>query len=67
MTYHESYGSLRKDTLSVIRKSNVSPADYDDVLSAFGWDWTSADINWDAVNDFITANTHNGNFRRMLY
>ncbi len=32
MTFHESYGSLPVNTLRLIRKHNVSPADLDNII-----------------------------------
>lgn len=41
MTYHESFGELPKTTLSLYRRSNVSPADADMLIDYYGKDWTA--------------------------
>ena len=46
MTFHESYGSLPLKTLRLIRKYNVSPADFDqmtDLLGLSAWVTMSAE------------------------
>lgn len=50
MTFHESYGSLPKSTLRLIKRHNVSPADFDFMLDMFsgtveeGWEWVDQHI-----------------------
>ena len=39
MTFHESYGELTKSLLRTIRKYNVSPSDYDTLVSFYGEDY----------------------------
>lgn len=57
LTFHESYGYLPRRTLALIRKYNVSPADFDFMLDQFmgpvpaGWEW---------VNDHIVSNSETG-------
>lgn len=64
MTFHESYGSLPKSTLRLIRKFNVSPADFDQMLDMFmgpvpdGWVW---------VNDHIVSNSETGMYRPRFF
>ena len=64
MTFHESYGSLPKSTLRLIRKHNVSPADFDLMLDMFmgpvpdGWRW---------VNDHIVSNSETGMYVPRFY
>jgi hypothetical protein len=36
--FHESYGELDPATLTLIRKRNVSPADYDTIVGVVGTD-----------------------------
>lgn len=68
MTFHESYGQVRKDTLRLIRKYNVSPADYDTLLAACGWDWTKYEvIDFDVVNDMIVSASRDGYYRPSRY
>lgn len=64
MTFHESYGALPMSTLRLIRKHNVSPADYDMMLDMFmgpvpdGWSW---------VDDHIVSNSETGMYRPRFY
>lgn len=61
MTFHESYGDLRRDTLTLIRKHNVSPADYDRIVDALGAP------TWDEVNEFILLHSSTGILRLPIY
>lgn len=61
MTFHESYGDLRTDTLRLIRKFNVSPADYDRIMDVLGAP------TWDEVNEFIRIHSTSGMLRLPLY
>jgi hypothetical protein len=36
--YHEAYGEVEVSTLNIIRKRNVSPADFDELCGVFGCD-----------------------------
>lgn len=68
MTFHESYGLLRQSTLRLIRQFNVSPADYDSILSVFNWTWDrSTDIDFDVVDSFIRAGSQSGIYRPSRY
>lgn len=61
MTFHESYGDLASSTLRLIKRYNVSPADYDMLLSQFGLTWKDTEnIPWDILNDFITSHSRSG-------
>lgn len=65
MTFHESYGNLPASTLALIKRHNVSPADFDLMLDSFMFqvaDVTSPAVaaTWDDINDHITANSPNG-------
>lgn len=49
MTYHEFYGELPKRTLSLIKKYNVSPADWSEICR-----WVQATgASWKDINDHI--------------
>lgn len=61
MTFHESYGELRSDTLRLIRKYNVSPADYDRIVDVLGAP------TWDEVNDLILSHSTDGYLRLPIY
>jgi hypothetical protein len=67
MTYHESYGTLPTNLLRMYRRYNVSPADHDRILMAFGWSWDSTNIVWQSVLDFVLAHTDNGQFNLPMY
>lgn len=64
MTFHESYGSLPKSTLRLVKKYNVSPADFDFMLDQFmgpvpdGWRW---------VNSHIVENSPNGYYQPRYF
>jgi hypothetical protein len=64
ITFHESYGSLPTSTLRLIRKYNVSPADFDFMLDQFsgtvqdGWVW---------VNEHIVSNSETGMYRPRFF
>lgn len=49
MTFHEAYGALPVRLLKFYRRYNVSPADHDIILSAFGYEWNSDNIEWERV------------------
>lgn len=58
MTFHESYGSLPKSTLALIKRHNVSPADFDYMLDQFYAPFVVD--GWAMVNDHIKANSASG-------
>lgn len=63
MTFHESYGELPKSTLSLIKRRNVSPADYDMILYKFGY----VDTHFPDVEGFIKAHSPTGIYQPPLY
>ena len=67
MTFHESYGSLPKNLLRLMRNRNVSPLDYDLILNAFGWTWDSPGIDFARVYEFIEASSTDGIYRSPRY
>jgi hypothetical protein len=50
MTFDEYYGRLPSSTLRLVKKYNVSPADFDFILDQFmgtvqdGWSWVESHI-----------------------
>ena len=54
MTFHESYGSLARTTMTLIRKYNVSPADYDHIIQVL------LIPTWAEVNKHIISNSETG-------
>lgn len=67
MTFHESYGNLPTGLLRTYRRCNVSPADHDTILAAFGCVWSDTDIPWDAVTEFVAAHTSTGTLALPRY
>jgi hypothetical protein len=57
-TDHEAYGLIRNDTMSLISKHNVSPADMILIQFSFREDW-------DRINAIITS--HVKGMRRNFY
>ena len=70
-TFHESYGHLPVSTLRLIKKFNVSPADFDlmlDILNA----GTSSGVfvvneAWAEVNEHIVSNSDTGMYRPRFF
>lgn len=51
-TFHELYGNVRKSTLTLIKKHNLSPSDWDDILWDTGHSWGDEyDLN--SIEEFI--------------
>lgn len=68
MTFHESYGELRQSTMRLVRKHNVSPADWDQILDSLGFSWsTPTRTDWDVVDAMILAGSQSGSFRPSRY
>lgn len=69
MTFHESYGNLPVKTLRLIRKHNVSPADFDmmtDLLGNVAYQGNGV-IDWSVIDDHITSNSWNGYYRPKFF
>lgn len=69
MTFHECYGELPVKTLRLIRKFNVSPADFDmmtDILGNVAYR-PGGIILWDVIDSHITDNSTNGYYRPDFY
>lgn len=68
MTFHESYGTLPKSTLRLIRKFNVSPADYDFIMMEssriFGED---GEVDWSVIDEHIVSNSETGMYRPTFF
>ena len=64
MTFHESYGTLPKDTLRLIKKHNVSPADFDFMLDQWGG---SIPEGWSWVNEHIVENSPKGYYQPRFF
>jgi hypothetical protein len=67
MTFHESYGNLPKSTLRLIKRFNVSTADYDQILGSLGFTWDYDGIDFSAVNAMIEAGSSSGTYRPSRY
>lgn len=63
MLYNEWYGELPKTTLALIKRSNVSPMDYQDLLDKFG----RVGTHFPNVERFIRDHTVNGMYRPPIY
>ncbi len=50
MTFHESFGNLPENTLRLVKRHNVSPADFDLMTDLLG------NTDWAEVNAHIRAN-----------
>jgi len=70
-TFHESFGTMPMVLLRTYKKFNVSPADHDTILSAFGFTWQDGehmtDDEWTKVMDFVRLNIRDGVFRLPRY
>lgn len=68
MTFHESYGTMPVKTLRLIRKCNVSPADYDFIMMessrVFG---EEGEIDWTVINEHIISNSETGMYRPRFF
>lgn len=74
MTFHESYGTLPHFTLTLIRRYNVSPADFDLMTDLLGFDaWIPSDgVNvgrpdWSVIDDHIISNSETGMYRPCFF
>lgn len=76
MTFHESYGHLPKSTLRLIKKHNVSPADFDmmtDMLGFDAWVWSIETpdipgyIDWSIIDDHIVSNSETGMYQPRFF
>lgn len=72
MTFNEYYGKLPVKTLRLIRKYNVSPADYDLMLDLLN-PWIDGDDSmpgrpdWDAIDQHIVSNSETGMYRPRFF
>lgn len=74
MTFHESYGTLPKSTLALIRKYNVSPADFDMMCDLLGFAaWVPATVrldgepDWSVIDEHIVSNSETGMYRPRFF
>lgn len=65
--FHESYGTMPTTTLNLIKRSNVSPADWDMMLYRWGMEWNNPDLPWDAIEQHIITHTVKGSYRWPMY
>lgn len=72
MTFNEYYGKLPVKTLRLIRKYNVSPADYDLMLDLLN-PWIDGDDSmhgrpdWDCIDQHIVSNSETGMYRPRFF
>lgn len=67
MTYNENYGELPDSTLRLIKKANVSPADWDMMLARWGYSWGDTSLPFAAIENHITVHMVNGSYRYPMY
>lgn len=69
MTFHESYGELPKGTLSIIKRYNVSPADFDLMTDLLGFEayYGNGKIDWTVINDHIVSNSETGMYQPRFF
>jgi hypothetical protein len=56
-TFHESYGELPTTIFRKLKRFNIPPAEYDELLDMFG----TVVTDWDAMAAFINANVNPNN------
>lgn len=75
MTFNESYGWLPTSTFRLVRKHNVSPADFDymtDVLGMEAWQEPGDGCNvghadWSVIEDHIVRNSPDGYYNPRYF
>lgn len=72
MTFDESYGYLPTSTLALIRKHNVSPADFDMMLDMFMFQYADTAAaaratEWAAIDEHIVSNSETGVYRPRFF
>jgi hypothetical protein len=60
LTFDENYGRIPKYILVLIKRHNVSPADFDMITDFYGY------MTWEHVADHIVSNTVNGIYRMKV-
>lgn len=66
MTFDESYGEIPRAVLSMFRKFNVSPADFDTICHSYGFDDLDI-IIWSMVYDHVMSASVSGTYRPSRY
>ena len=69
MTFHESYGNLPTKTLRLIRKHNVSTADFDELTDILGFDAyrPGGIIVWSVIDKHIIDNSQRGYYQPKFF
>lgn len=72
LTFNENYGYLPTSTLRLVKKFNVSPADFDLILDSFMFNFAelaggAASRAWLTVNDHILQNSANGYYQPRMF
>lgn len=69
MTFHEYYGHLPTKTLRLIRKFNVSPADFDLMTDLLGFVSYrhGGGIDWSVIDDHIVSNSETGMYNPRFF
>jgi len=64
MVFDENYGNLPNKTLRLVKKYNVSPADFDYMLDQF---MGNVDDGWQWVDQHIVDNSPNGYYTPRFF
>lgn len=67
MTFDESYGTMPTRTRACIRRHNVSPSDWDMMLSRWGYKWDEPNLPWREIENHIETHSRYGSYSYPLY
>lgn len=67
MTFHEVFGTMPTSTLSLIKRANVSSADWDCMLARWGYDWNDETMPFDLIERHIETHMVRGNYSYPMY
>ena len=62
MTFDENYGRLPEGTLALVKRFNVSPADFDYMTDILGMA-----NDWDEIDEHIIVNSTNGYYQPRYF
>jgi hypothetical protein len=67
MMFDESYGILPDYLLKAIRRFNVSVADWDMMLTRWGYSWGDAKLPFEDIHNHIAVHSANGSYFWPMY
>jgi hypothetical protein len=67
MTFDENYGTMPSNLLALIKRANVSPADWDSMLTRWGIDWFDEHKPFNLIYLHIESHMVNGTYRYPMY